>query len=195
MRVTPPRLPQRDGKACGRRVAVGAGALLDRGYGRDVAGAEGGQAWFSREQVRVHALVNRVWPRALGTTPMGMARALTLYSRGRGVRYRWRIWRGRRDRLTDVLESVGSNWPVPMLLGRWIPRHWVLVVDASAGVLHCYEPSSGEVREVSLDTAHLAQLRGPRPFAFVVPRRTGGFAPEEDTGLSTTVDDDCDSQS
>ncbi len=161
-------------------MAVVAGALLDPGYGTGLVGADAGQAWFSGEQVRVHALVNRLWPRALGTTPMGMARALTPHSRGRGVRYRWRIWRGRRDRLTDVVESVRSNWPVPMLLGRWIPRHWVLVVAVSADVLHCYEPSSGEVREVGLDTVRLAQVRGlgyPRPFAFVVPRRADGFPP------------------
>jgi len=154
-------------------VAVVAGTLLDPGYRSGVSSADAGRAWFSAEQVRVHALVNRAWPRALGTTPMGIARALTLHSRDRGVRYRWRLWRGRRDRLSDVLNAVGSNWPVPMLIGRWIPRHWVLIVDASADMLHCYEPSSGEVRTVGIASVRLAQLSGlgyPRPFAFVVPR-------------------------
>lgn len=173
MRIAALRLRQRDGRTCGPSVAVVAGALLDSRYRSGLTGTDAGRSWFSQEQVRVHALVNRVWPRALGTTPMGMARALTLRSRDRGVGYRWRMRRGRRDGLADVLDAVGSNWPVPMLIGRWIPRHWVLIVDTSADGLHCYEPSSGEVRTVSVDAIRLAQLSGfgyPRPFAFVVPR-------------------------
>ncbi len=88
----------------------------------------------------MHELVNRGWPRMLGTTPMGMARAITLSSGG-AARYRWRLfhaptqrarwraprsWRGRRDRLTDALAAVDAGWPVAMLIGRFIPRHWVL---------------------------------------------------------------------
>lgn len=148
-----------------------AGALLDPEYRTALSDDVAGRAWFSDEQLRLHALLNRVWPRALGTTPMGIARALTL--RGRGVRYRWRLCRGRRDRLADVLDAVGSHRPVPMLIGRVIPRHWVLIVDASADRLHCYEPSSGEVRTVGIDAVRRARLSGlgyPRPFAFVLPR-------------------------
>lgn len=168
-------------------MAVVAGALLDPRYRSGLTGTDAGRSWFSQEQVRVHASVNRLWPRALGTTPMGMARALTARSRDRGVRYRWRVRRGRRDGLTDILDAVGSNWPVPMLIGRWIPRHWVLIVDASEPtppcdeptphcdepVLHCYEPSSGEVRTVGVQTVRLGRLRRlgfSRPFVFVVPR-------------------------
>lgn len=173
MRIAALRLRQRDGRTCGPTVAVVAGALLDPAYRSQLSGAGFDRAWFAQEQLRVHALVNRVWPRALGTTPMAMARALTCCSRGRGVRYGWRLWWGRRDRLADVLDAVRSDLPVPMLVGRWIPRHWVLVVEATAGVLRCYEPSSGEVRPVGLDglrCAHLEGLGYPRPFAFVLPR-------------------------
>ena len=80
------------------------------------------RSWFDDEQLRVHAEVNRVWPRMLGTTPMGIARALTTRSEVRGVRYRWRLFRGRRDRLTDVLHAVKAGWPVAMLVGRFIPQ-------------------------------------------------------------------------
>lgn len=174
MRITALRLRQRDGRTCGPSVAVVAGALLDPGYRSGLSSdADAGREWFSQEQMRVHALVNRVWPRALGTTPMGVGRALTVHTRDRGVRYRWRLWRGRRDRLSDVLDAVGSKWPVPMLIGRWIPRHWVLIVDMSGDGLHCYEPSSGAVRTVGVEAVRLAQLSGlgyPRPFAFVLPR-------------------------
>ena len=154
-------------------MAILAGTLLDSGYRAGLSGTDAGRAWFADEQLRVHALLNRVWPRALGTTPMGMARALTLRSHGRGVRYRWRLWRGRRDPLADVLEAARADWPVPMLIGGCIPRHWVLIVDAPGGTLHCYEPSSGEVRTVDVSAVRrgrLGVLGYPRPFAFVVPR-------------------------
>ena len=65
------------------------------------------------------------------------------------------------------------GWPVAMLLGRSIPRHWVLVVGAAGDVLSCYEPSSGEVRPAGLADIREARLTGlgyPRPFGFVLPR-------------------------
>ncbi|PRC43336.1 hypothetical protein C6A85_000000105870, partial [Mycobacterium sp. ITM-2017-0098] len=154
-------------------VAVVAGALLD---GADRSTLT--QHRFAEEQVLLHALVNRWWPRALGTTPMGMARAITL--RSGGVRYRWRLWRGRRDRLIDVLAAVDAGRPVALLVGRFIPRHWVLVVEVSPrrgrrtdmAQLRCYEPSSGEVRSVAVDAVRRARMTGvgyPRVFAVVLP--------------------------
>ncbi len=203
MRTIPLQLRQRDATACGPSAAVVGGALLDPEYRSGLSDAEAGGAWFCQEQARVHSLVNRVWPRALGMTPMGMARALNLHSRGRGVRYRWRIWGGRRDSLDDVVNAVGSGLPVPMLIGRWIPRHWVLIFDVPPLGLRCYEPSSGEVRTVAVDTIRLAQLSGlgyRRPFAFVVPTTgrgtpASGSAAAEEMGRRRTVDQHCGSQS
>jgi hypothetical protein len=167
MKLSALNLRQRDGVTCGPTVAVVAGALMDPG--RRAALAD--QKWFADEQARVHAQLNRVWPRRLGTTPTGMARALT--ARSSGVRYRWRLFRGRRDRLSDVQHAVEAGWPVAMLIGRFIPRHWVLIVEAGAQRWQCYEPSSGEVRPVELDAVRRSRLTGlgyPRPFAFVLPR-------------------------
>lgn len=166
-----PRLRQRDGVSCGPAAAVAAGVLLDPVYRRLVDGA--GDAWIGAEQRRVHARVNRFWPRALGTTPAAMVAAIDAH--GGGVRYRWRPCRGLsgcRDPLTDVLAAVRSGRPVAMLVGNVLPRHWVLVV-ASEGRVRCYEPSSG--RLLALDPAdvragRLAGVGYPRPFAFVVPR-------------------------
>ena len=146
-----------------------AGALLDPGH----RAALSDRAGFADEQARVHAKVNRVWPRRLGTTPTGMARALTAHSASSGVRYRWRLFRGRRDRLSDVRQAVEADWPVAMLIGRFIPRHWVLIVDTTWLQWQCYEPSSGEVRSVEVDAVRRSRLTGlgyPRPFAFVLPR-------------------------
>ena len=119
---------------------------------------ESPRSWFDDEQLRVHAEVNRVWPRMLGTTPMGIARALTTRSTVRGIRYRWRLFRGRRDRLTDVRREVKAGWPVAMLVGRFIPRHWVLIVGVAGETLQCYEPSSGEVRPTDVDAVRHSRL-------------------------------------
>lgn len=167
MKLPELNLRQRDGVTCGPTVAVVAGALLepDRGAGLS------DPAWFADEQARVHREVNRVWPRRFGTKPAGMARALT--ARSPGVRYRWRLFRGRRDTLSDVKRSVEAGRPVAMLLGRFIPRHWVLIIDVAGPLWQCYEPSSGQVCTVTVDAvrrSRLSRLGYPRPFAFVLPR-------------------------
>jgi hypothetical protein len=158
-------LQQRDGVSCGPAVAVVAGALLDAGYRAQLS-----SSWFDAEQGRVHAAANRIWPRALGTTPWGMARAISAH----GTRYDWRL-RRRRDGLADVTRAVTSHRPVALLIGTVIPRHWVLIVEVDGEVLQCYEPSSGEVRPVSTDAVRTGRLTGlgfPRAFALVLPQRS-----------------------
>jgi hypothetical protein len=149
------------------------GALLDPSRHAALAEPVSGAALFAAEQLRVHADVNRIWPRRLGTTPWGMARALTSQGATAGVCYRWRWCRGRRDNLMDVASAAGGGRPVAMLVGRVIPRHWVLIVDADEETLTCYEPSSGDLRSADVAAVRESRLTGlgyPRPFAFVVPR-------------------------
>lgn len=173
MKLAGLHLRQRDGVSCGPAAAVVASALLDPGYRANLADA----AWFDGEQGRVHAVANRIWPRALGTTPWGMAKTISLHSARHGVRYGWRWWRPGRcrhgDPLADVEQAVRARWPVAMLIGNAIPRHWVLIVECDAETLQCYEPSSGRVVPVTkgaVRTAGLATLGFPRAFAFVLPR-------------------------
>jgi hypothetical protein len=137
MRIAGLGLRQRDGVTCGPSVAVMAGALLDPARHAALAEPGSGAALFAAEQLRVHADVNRVWPRRLGTTPWGMARAITAMGAKAGVCYRWRLFRGRRDKLEDVLVAVGRDRPVAMLIGRVIPRHWVLFVATDGAALCC----------------------------------------------------------
>lgn len=173
MKLAGVRLRQRDGVTCGPSIAVMAGALLDPSRHDAFADPGSGAALFAAEQLRVHADVNRIWPRRLGTTPWGMARALTGQGATSGSRYRWRLFRGRRDELRDVVAVAGDAKPVAMLVGRVIPRHWVLIVDAAADTLTCYEPSSGELRSVHAAAVRESRLTGlgyRRPFAFVLPR-------------------------
>ena len=159
------RLRQRDGISCGPAVAVVAGALVDPAHRRDLAGEQ-----FAHEQWRIHRMVNIIWPRRLGMTPAGMARALSKHRP-----YRWRLFRGRRDALMDVRLAVADGLPVAMLVGNIIPRHWVLLVDGDDDGFDCYEPSSGELRRCLLDAvrhSRLSDLGFPRPFAFVLPDAT-----------------------
>ena len=169
MKLAGLRLRQRDGVTCGPSVALVAGALLDP---RRRAVLAQRPEWFDAEQLRLHAELNRIWPRRLGTTPSAMARALTAQGSTVGVCYRWRRFRGPRDRLADVVDAVEAGRPVAMLVGRFIPRHWVLIVDAVGDTLTCYEPSSGEPRSVDVAAVRQSRLTGlgyPRPFAFVIP--------------------------
>lgn len=159
-------LRQRDGVTCGPSVAVMAGALLDPRQRARLQG-EGAQQWFAAEQGRVHRSVNVMWPRALGTTPAGMARALSGY----GTRYRWR---SAARTLTQACAAVGDGWPVAMLIGAAIPRHWVLLTELSGSSLRCYEPSSGRSVQIAVDDIRAARLESlgfPKPFAFVLPDR------------------------
>lgn len=166
-------LRQRDGITCGPTVAIVAGALLDP-VRRDKLLGPHGEEWFAGEQGRIHADVNRIWPRRLGTTPAGMARALTDVCSARGVSYRWRRFRGPRDSMADVLRAAAAGRPVAMLIGeQGIPRHWVLIVEAADDGVQCYEPSSGRVVGVEVAAVRTSRIRGlgfPRPFAFVLPR-------------------------
>ena len=157
-------LRQRDGVTCGPSAAVMAGVLMNPDYRRGLQGDDA-QRWFHAEQGRVHRAVNTVWPRALGTTPSGMARAL----RAHGTRYRWRP-AGRS--VSDVHKAVSAGWPVAMLIGAVIPRHWVLLTEADQSGVRCYEPSSGHLVTVALGDIRAGRLTGlgfPRAFAFVLP--------------------------
>ena len=183
VRLAALHLRQRDGVSCGPAVAVVAGALLDPAYRRQLAGP----TWFAGEQRLVHRRVNRVWPRSLGVTPMGMARAINEQAARRGAAYRSRLCRGlwgRRDAMADVLAAIDQQCPVAMLVGNVIPRHWVLIVDAEADRLGVYEPSSGEVRVSSVDAVRTGRLTGlgyPRTFAFVLPRSGSRAATRAET--------------
>jgi hypothetical protein len=155
------KLRQRDGVTCGPSAAIVAAALLNPEYAARLEK----RGWFEAEQAALHRQLNTVWPRALGTTPWGMAQALNAHS---SHRYHWRVTRGRGEQLSDVEAALRQGFPVPMLLGRNIPRHWVLLIGVEAGRFRIYEPGRGDVL-----LATPAELRGglgfPQVFGYVVP--------------------------
>lgn len=85
---------------------------------------------FEDDVLAMHRRLNRVWPRALGTTPWAIAR-----------RTGGRVRRFRRAEVSAALPT-----PVPVYLGsRWLPRHVVLALDDENDGLRVYDPARGAV--------------------------------------------------
>ncbi|HTJ37888.1 MAG TPA: hypothetical protein VL738_32035 [Dactylosporangium sp.] len=155
---------QTDGFTCGPTVALVASAALDPAYGATVTDD-------AAEQHRIHAAANFIWPRKLGTTPWGVARVISGHTAALGTRYGWRRFRGD---LRAAVAAVECDWPVAMLIGASIPRHWVLIVGHADGVLECFNPARGSVASIPVvDVAarRLQTLGFPRAFALVLPTK------------------------
>ena len=162
---------QTDGFTCGPTSAMVACALLDPAY---AAALDTSATGLATEQHRIHRAANRIWPRKLGTTPWGVTAAISRHSAAVGARYGWRRFRGRRDDLADVSAAIATGWPVAMLIGGPIPRHWVLLVERTGSGFRAYNPANGRIEPVTLDelSRHDLRLGFPRAYAFVLPSRT-----------------------
>lgn len=142
-------LAQIDGTTCGPTVLIIARGQLDPGY--PTAGVDFAE-WFKREQLRVHRETNRVWPRALGTTPAGMAAYLRRHT---GVAYGWQFVGDLADAWRDTVRAVGQGHPVCLLVGGsgWgvqaLPRHYVAALAVDDGDLIVFEPSEGATHRLS----------------------------------------------
>lgn len=136
-------LRQRDGVTCGPSVAVMAGALLDDEYGAPLK-AEEAQQWFAAEQGRSPgdqpgaAASAGHHPGRDGARADRARTALPLahgHSEGRPGR---RV-RGRQ-----------RGFPVAMLIGNALPRHWVLLTEVDGLTVRCYEPGRGQLVDVTV---------------------------------------------
>jgi hypothetical protein len=139
------RFRQPDRTTCGSAVAVRARMLTDPGYDAWVRDAADPAARFADEALRTHRRTNRAvdasgsaslpWPRALGTTPWGLARELPGDHDVGLVLDRDAAWR----------RLVRAGAPAALYVGsRWLPRHVVLVLGvAGDDRLTAYEPSAG----------------------------------------------------
>jgi hypothetical protein len=169
------RLDQVDDTACGSAVLVALSAWadpaevdrLDPGVGGAAgAGPDGVAAGFGdrydARQRQVHAQTNRLWPRALGTTPWAMVRWLRRRAPAAG-RYRVRLVDdlspGDVAAALDVAgAALAAGRPVPLLVGSIVPRHYVMALAAQDGEWRVYEPSSGAVRALDLDLVRCRRL-------------------------------------
>lgn len=167
---------QVDGVSCGPAVLVVMAALTGSGRpgpatARSGAARSTGGTSPGAAQRLAHRQANRLWPRALGTTPWGMRAWLRWHAPDAG---RFRI----RPATEGVLAAVPSAAvPVPLLIGsRWLPRHWVLITGTTDdGRWQVYEPGSGVVRACDPRTVAdgtAARLLGwPRPWCVLLSSR------------------------
>jgi hypothetical protein len=157
-------ISQYDGTTCGSTIIVAARALLDPIYalylttgGRPGTAAETAARFQQRLEVqeqRVHNESDLLWPQRAGTPPWGISRLLNRDPAGLGAHYRWVAVVSGVPVLGDsvirqALTAVDRGYPVPILLGDLIPRHYVLLLRHDAGGATFYEPTAGEVIEVS----------------------------------------------
>ncbi|SHL20656.1 hypothetical protein SAMN05443637_1215 [Pseudonocardia thermophila] len=173
-------LDQVDSTTCGSAVLVAIAAWAEpaelerlEGTGRAVAGsglsaatatsAVGFGARYDVRQLQVHRESTRFWPAALGTSPWGMVAWLRRHAPAAGP-YRVRLVDDTSAAdLGEAIESVdralAAGRPVPLLVGTFIPRHYVMAVGAGPAGWRVYEPTSGEVREVPRDAVRAHATR------------------------------------
>jgi hypothetical protein len=162
-------LDQVDGTTCGSAVLVALAAWADPAEVARLEAAPAGQplagggfgARYDARQKQVHRETNRFWPQSLGTTPWGAARWIRDHVPAAGT-YRVRLVDDTSGAdVASLIEVVGAalttGRPVPLVVGTFVPRHYVLALQADGGGWRVYEPSSGQVR--LLDLAALRERR------------------------------------
>jgi hypothetical protein len=148
-------IDQVDGTTCGSAVLLALQACGEPAASKALASVPPGefQQRLDAAQRLVKRQTNRLWPRALGTTPWGMVSWLRRHAPTLG-RYRVRLVDATdpRDLERAVMaasQALAAGYQVPMLVGSVVPRHWVLALSSQDGEAWLvYEPSSGEVRRV-----------------------------------------------
>lgn len=159
------RLDQVDHTTCGSAVLLALAAWADPAelarLDGDVAGGFGGR--YDARQLQVHRETNRLWPRALGTTPWGMVAWLRRNVPAAG-RYRVRLVDDESAAdvaaaLAAVEAALDAGRPVPLLVGTFVPRHYVLALGRHGDGWRVYEPTTGSVRAVDVTLVGARRLR------------------------------------
>lgn len=150
----PDGLRQPDQRSCGAACLVAAQGLRDAAYRQRVSDPGSVRAEVLAMHARVTSSVDVAghlqppWPRALGTPPWAVANQLAGTTRVgyRSVPVRWR------DGSAAYEELIGLAEPAALYVGNaWLPRHVVLVLEATEIRLRVYEPASGRTRHVGRD--------------------------------------------
>lgn len=151
-------LRQPDQRTCAPTALVAARLLLDASASASASGsASADPGTFAASVLALHrSLTSRSyagraqlpWPRALGTPPSAVARAISELT---GVPYQVRVirWRGFGPALAAAQAAVADGLPCPVFVGsRWLPRHVVLAVGTDTdgpGKVQVYNPARGTI--------------------------------------------------
>jgi hypothetical protein len=142
-------LTQPDQRSCGPSSLVAAHMVIDPAYR---------PASFSTEVLTLHRSLTAPsfagqaqlpWPRALGTPPWAVARAMQSFS---GVAYRTEHVRfgSRSSAFSSIVSAVSAGRPCPLYVGStWLPRHVVLAVAPAADGVQVYNPGRGSIDNLS----------------------------------------------
>lgn len=146
--VDPGALRQPDQVSCGAATVVAARVVLDPGYrpsdpGREIRRTH--RELTSAEDPTGGAQIP--WPRAFGTPPWAVGNALEALS---GEPVRTHVARLAPETSYDVLAERAAARPTGVYLGnRWLPRHVVLAVGATARGVRVFDPAGGRLLTVS----------------------------------------------
>ena len=155
------RVQQTDDTTCGSMSILIARAMADPLYtlylttgdstAPAAASGERFQARLAAEEQRIHDATNLFWPERLGSTPSGLSNELNRHADALGTRYEARLVSRAlgSSAVRDAVTAVDSAHPVPVLIGDWIPRHYVLLIGRDGGDLLFYEPTHAKVTRVS----------------------------------------------
>jgi hypothetical protein len=151
---------QTDNTSCGSMTVLMARAMTDPLYAlylttgdsadRADASAAQFQARLTAEDDRIHDATNRFWPQRLGSTPAGVSAELNRHADELGTRYESQLVTGAggKSALEDAVKAAGSAQPVPVLIGNWIPRHYILLIGREGSDLLVYEPGYATVDRI-----------------------------------------------
>ncbi len=169
-------LDQVDGTTCGSAVLVALAAWADPAEVERLEAASAGTrsltgdgfgAAYDARQKQVHRQTNRFWPQALGTTPWAAVRWLHDHVPAAG-RHRVRLVDDTSPTDVDALiaavgAALDAGRPVPLLVGSFVPRHYVMALGHEEGSAagegwRVYEPTSAQVRLVGLAAVRARRL-------------------------------------
>jgi len=177
---------QTDDTTCGSMAILMARAMADPLYALYLttgdstdpaaAGAAQFEARLATEEQRIHDATNHFWPQRLGSTPSGISNELNRHADALGTWYEPQLVTRARgsSALRDAVATADGAQPVPVLIGDWIPRHYVLLVGRDGGDLLFYEPTHATLTRVSeqgfLD-GNLGALGFQHVYAVITPSR------------------------
>lgn len=173
-----PALRQPDQRSCGAACVVVARMLRSHPLRSRLVGG------FSAEVLSAHRVLTSAtdvagrpqlpWPRALGTPPWAVARALAVSA---AVPYRTALVRWSRGSAYDSAAAAVGEHPVALYVGSaTLPRHVVLVLAAGVDGLDVYDPADGRLHTVTRRDFEQARLRlggWPHPWFLVHPSPAG----------------------
>lgn len=163
-------LRQPDQRSCGAACVVVARMLRSHPLRARLAGS------FPAEVMSAHRVLTSVtgvaglqlpWPRALGTPPWAVARAL---AQSEGVPYRTRVVRWSPGAAFDVPAAAVADHPAVLYVGSaTLPRHVVLVLARRDDGLDVYDPADGRLHTVTRRDFEQSRLRlGGWPHAWLL---------------------------